>query len=51
MRLADYFVDDPLHIDMVCRRCFRMNQKLFLKIVFAVEEFKNLSTNGRLHSY
>ena len=30
---ADYFADDPLHSNVVFRRHFRMNLKLFRKIV------------------
>ena len=30
---ADYFADNPIHCDTVFRRHFRMNRKLFLKIL------------------
>jgi hypothetical protein len=38
---ADYFADDPLHIDMVFRHHFRMSRKLFLDIVYNVRSFDN----------
>jgi hypothetical protein len=38
---ADYFIDDPLHDEVVFRRRFRMSQKLFLNIVYAVRRFDN----------
>jgi hypothetical protein len=37
---ADYFIDDPLHGEMVFWRRFRMSRKLFLDIVYAVRRFK-----------
>jgi hypothetical protein len=33
---ADYFADNLLHGEAVFRRRFRMSQKLFLKIVYAL---------------
>jgi hypothetical protein len=36
---ADYFADDPLHGDVVFLHRFRMNQKLFMKIVLVGKEF------------
>ena len=39
MLYADYFADDPLHGEKRFRRRFRMNRKLFLKIVHGVREF------------
>ena len=39
MMYADYFADDPLHGEKTFRRHFRMNRKLFLKIVHGVQEF------------
>ena len=33
MLYADYFADDPLHGDKTFRRRFRMNRKLFPRIV------------------
>jgi hypothetical protein len=38
---ADYFVDDPLHGEVVFRRRFRMSRKLFLDIVYVVRRFNN----------
>jgi hypothetical protein len=38
---ADYFADDPLHGEVVFRRCFRMSWKLFLDIVYVVWRFDN----------
>jgi hypothetical protein len=38
---ADYFADDPLHDEVVFRRCFWMSRKLFLDIVYAVRRFDN----------
>jgi hypothetical protein len=39
MLYADYFADSPLHGEAVFRRHFRMSQKLFLKIVYALREY------------
>jgi hypothetical protein len=39
MLYADYFADNPLHGEIVFRRCFRMSQKLFLRIVYALQEY------------
>jgi hypothetical protein len=36
---ADYFADSPLHGEAVFRHCFRMSQKLFLKIVYALRDY------------
>jgi hypothetical protein len=38
MLYAEYFADDPLHVDVIFRRHFRMSQKLFLKIVENLRE-------------
>jgi hypothetical protein len=38
---ADYFADDPLHGEVIFRRCFRMSRKLFLDIGNAVRRFDN----------
>ena len=39
MLYADYFADSPLHGKKVFRRRYRMNRKLFLRIVNSVREF------------
>jgi hypothetical protein len=39
MLSVDYFADDPVHGDLVFQRRFRMNRKLFMKILFAVREY------------
>jgi hypothetical protein len=39
MLYADYFADDPVHGDVTFCRRFRMNRKLFLKIVEKLREF------------
>jgi hypothetical protein len=36
---ADYFANNPLHGDAVFRRRFRMSRKLFLKIVYALQDY------------
>jgi hypothetical protein len=36
---ADYFADNPLHGEAVFRRHFRMNRKLFLKIIYALRDY------------
>jgi hypothetical protein len=36
---TDYFADDPLHDEVVFRRCLRMSRKFFLDIVYAVRRF------------
>jgi hypothetical protein len=38
---ADYFIDDPLHCEVVFRHRFRMSQKLFFDIVYVVWHFDN----------
>jgi hypothetical protein len=38
---AEHFADDPLHNEVVFRRCFRMSRKLFLDIVYAIRCFDN----------
>ena len=40
MLYADYFVDDPLHDDVVFWHHFRMNRKLFMKIALAIREYE-----------
>ncbi|XP_014751154.1 uncharacterized protein LOC106865524 [Brachypodium distachyon] len=39
MLYADYFPDDPLHNDVICRLHFRMSRKLFLKITEYLREY------------
>ncbi|XP_010230048.1 uncharacterized protein LOC104582294 [Brachypodium distachyon] len=39
MLYTDYFVDDPLHNDVIFRRRFRMSRKLFLKIAEYLREY------------
>jgi hypothetical protein len=36
---TDYFTKNPLHGEAVFRRRFRMSQKLFLKIVYALRDY------------
>jgi hypothetical protein len=36
---ANYFADNPLHGEAVFRRRFRMSQKLFLEIVYALRDY------------
>uniref|UniRef100_A0ACD5Y6L6 Uncharacterized protein n=1 Tax=Avena sativa TaxID=4498 RepID=A0ACD5Y6L6_AVESA len=36
---VDYFVDDPLHGEVLFQRHFRMNRKLSMKIVMSIREF------------
>jgi hypothetical protein len=36
---TDYFADNPLHDEAIFRHRFRMSQKLFLKIVYALRDF------------
>jgi hypothetical protein len=38
---TEYFVDDPLHGEVVFRCHFRMSRKLFLHIVYVVRCFDN----------
>ena len=38
---SDYFADVPLHGDKVFRRRYRMNRKLFLRIVNSLREYDN----------
>jgi hypothetical protein len=38
---ADYFADDPLHGEVVFRRCFWVSWKLLLDIVYVVWRFDN----------
>jgi hypothetical protein len=38
---ADYFADNPLHGEVVFRRRFRMSQKLFLKILYALRDYNS----------
>jgi hypothetical protein len=40
MLYADYFVDDPLHNNVTFWRRFRMNWKLFMKIVLVAREYE-----------
>jgi hypothetical protein len=35
---TDYFADNPLHSEAVFRHRFRMSRKLFLKIVYALQD-------------
>lgn len=39
MIYVDYFIDDPLQGEVVFQRHFRMNRKVFMKIVMAIGEF------------
>jgi hypothetical protein len=36
---TDYFIDNPLHGEAVFRHHFRMSRKLFLKIVYALQDY------------
>jgi hypothetical protein len=36
---ADYFADNLLHGEAIFRRRFRMSRKLFLKIVYALQDY------------
>jgi hypothetical protein len=36
---ANYFADNPLHGEAIFRHRFRMSQKLFLKIVYALRDY------------
>ncbi|XP_073362271.1 uncharacterized protein [Aegilops tauschii subsp. strangulata] len=38
---SDYFAEAPLHGNKVLQRCYRMSQKLFLRIVNSICEFDN----------
>jgi hypothetical protein len=39
MLYTDYFTDDPLHCEMLFQRHFKMNRKLFMKIIMSIKEF------------
>ena len=39
MLYSNYFVDAPLHGEKTFRRRYRMNRKLFLRIVNPIQEF------------
>jgi hypothetical protein len=36
---ANYFADDPLHIEVFSQRYFWMDRKIFLNIFYAIRDF------------